>query len=70
VLRFPLDPRLEIDAGDRGTLGLGIHVVRRAPDDHNPSLARPGIGLVDLYRDVIVGVRDASTQVLLGRCGR
>jgi hypothetical protein len=31
VLRFARYPRLEADVGDRRALGLGIHMMRRAP---------------------------------------
>jgi hypothetical protein len=31
VLRFALYPRLKANVADRRTLGLGIHVMRRAP---------------------------------------
>lgn len=31
VLRFALYPRLKADVADRRKLGLGIHVMRRAP---------------------------------------
>ena len=61
-----LDPRLEADVGDRCTLGLGVYVMSRTPDEYHPSLACVGIGLVDLQGDLVLGMRDTSAQVLFG----
>src|SRR5712691_1416281 len=36
VLGFGLYPRLKANGADRRTLGLGIHVMRRAPHSHHP----------------------------------
>src|SRR5437660_6240757 len=46
VLRFGLYPRLKANGADRRTLGLGIHVMRRAPHQHHPPLVRFRIDLV------------------------
>src|SRR5690242_1597857 len=66
VLGFGLDPRLKADGADRRTLGLGIHVMRRAPHEHHPPLARVRIDLVGLHDDLVLGLRDTGAQVLLG----
>jgi hypothetical protein len=41
----------------------------RTQDEYQPSLARFGIGLISLERDLVLGVRDTGTQVLLGEGG-
>src|SRR5215472_8256637 len=65
MLGLAVDPRLETDVADRGTLGLRVYVMGRAPDEYDPSLARFGIDLVDLHRDLVLGIRNTSTQILL-----
>ena len=44
-------------------------VMSGTQDEYQPSLARFGIGLISLERDLVLGVRDTSTQVLLGEGG-
>lgn len=66
VLRFTLDPGLDPSVDDRRSLSLGVHMMGRAPDQHSPSLARGQIDLVDLQGDVVFGVCDTSTEVLVG----
>src|SRR6266496_550279 len=66
VLRFALDPRLDPGVYDRRALSLGVHMMRRASDQHSPSHARRQIDLVDLHGDVVFGMRDTSTEVLVG----
>src|SRR5260370_3758637 len=66
VLRFTLDPRLDPGVYNRSALSLGVHMMRRASDQHSPSHARRQIDPVDLHGDVVFGVRDTSTEVLVG----
>src|SRR5260370_38408056 len=47
VLGFGPYPRLKANGADRRTLGLGIHVMRRATHYHHPPLLRFRIDLVD-----------------------
>ena len=61
----PLDPRLKPRAADRCALGLGIQMMRRSPYQHHPPFARLQIELVGLHGDLVLGVRDTSTQVFV-----
>jgi hypothetical protein len=53
-------------ADDRGALGLGVHVMRRPHDQHDPPFEGFRIVLVDLEGDLVLSVRDAGPQVLFG----
>lgn len=44
-------------------------MMRRAPHQHEPPLTRFHIELVHLYRDLILGLRDTGTQVLVKQDG-
>jgi hypothetical protein len=45
--------------------GLGIQMMRCPPHQHHPPLAHFRIDLVGLDRDLVVGVLNTSTQVLV-----
>src|SRR5689334_12340017 len=62
VRRHPLDPRLEPGVDERRTLGLGVQMVRRPPDQYEPPLARFRIDLVSFHRDLVLGLCDSSPQ--------
>jgi hypothetical protein len=66
VLRCGLGPRVGPGADDRGALGLGVHVMRRPHDQHDPSFEGFQIELVDLEGDLVLSVRDTGPQVLFG----
>src|SRR5689334_20004 len=63
VRRYVLDPRLEPGIDVRRALGLGIQMVRRSPRQDDPPLMCLRIDLVDLYPDLVVGVRNTGAQV-------
>jgi hypothetical protein len=65
VRRYSLDPRLEPGTDERRALGLGIQMMRRPHYQHEPPLTRVHIDLVHLDRDLVLGLRDTSTQVLV-----
>src|SRR5215472_4809660 len=65
VRRYILDPRLEPGIDERRALGLGIQMMCRAPRQDDPPLVCLRIDLVDLYRDLVVGVRNTGAQVLV-----
>src|SRR5580658_10557428 len=66
---YSLDPRLEPGIDERRALGLGIQMMRRPHYQHEPSLKRAHIDLVHLHRDLVLGVRDTGTQVLVKEQG-
>ena len=57
------------DAGRHrlGSLGLGVQVMGGALHQHAPAFARLLVEVVDLEGDPVLGVLDASPQVLIGR---
>src|SRR6185437_14485793 len=69
VRRNPLDPRLEPGIDERRAFGLSIQMMRRPPCQHEPPLTRFHIDLVRLYRDLVLGMRDPSTQVFVKEDG-
>jgi hypothetical protein len=66
MVGFGLGPRVVPGADDRRALCLGVHVMRRAHDQHNPSVEGFRIVLVDLEGDLVLSVRDPGPQVLFG----
>src|SRR5690242_3678379 len=69
VRGYPLDPRLEPGTDERRALGLGIQMMRRPSCQHEPSLPRFRIDLVHFHYDLVLGLRDTSTQVLVKEGG-
>src|SRR5690242_6363248 len=69
VRRHPLDPRPEPGTGEWRALGFGIQMMRRPRYQHEPPLTRFGIDLVCFDRDLVLGLRDTRTQVLIKQDG-
>src|SRR5437763_9348680 len=58
VLPLALRPGLDAGGHDQGALALVVHMVGRPLDQDAPALARFVVKLVDLERDLVLGVRD------------
>src|SRR5262245_18374772 len=69
VRRHALDPRLEPGIDERRVLSLGIQMMRRPAYQHMPPLTRFQVELVGLHGDLVLGLGDASTQLLVKEDG-
>src|SRR5215469_572606 len=58
-------PCLDARSKRVGLLLLGINVMRRALNQHTPALPRLEIELVNLERDAVLGVGEASPEVFV-----
>ena len=67
--RYPLDPRLEPSIDERHALGPSIQMMRRPPYQHEPPFTRFHIDLVCFHGDLVLGLCDTSTQVLVKEDG-
>src|SRR5215472_2739384 len=66
-LPVPARPRLDAGLQNLRALGVGFHVVHGALDQDAPSLSCGEVDLVDLEGDLVLGVGDAGTEILI--CG-